>query len=97
MIDKEQIKHIASLARLKVSEDELDKLTKDLSAVLDYIAELDKVDVSDVSPTLHAATSQNVFRDDESPDDANPELSEKLINLAPDSEDGHIKVKLILK
>ncbi len=96
MIDKDQVKHIASLARLKVSDDEIGKLSKDLSAVLDYVKELNKVDVSDVSPTLNASSSENVFRDDDEQDEQNTELAKKLIDSAPESEDGYIKVKSIL-
>lgn len=96
MIDKDQVKHIASLARLKVKDEEVDKLSKDLSAILDYVKELNKVDVSDVSPTLSATSSENVFREDDEPDKQDVELAKKLINLAPDSEDDYIKVKSIL-
>ncbi len=96
MIDEDQVKHIASLARLKVSDDEIGKLSKDLSAVLDYVKELNKVDVSDVSPTLNASSSENVFRDDDEPDKQDAELAKKLIDSAPENEDGYIKVKSIL-
>ncbi len=96
MIDKDQVKHIASLARLKVSDDEIGKLSKDLSVVLDYVKELNKVDVSDVSPTLNASSSENVFRDDDEPDKQDAELAKKLIDSAPENEDGYIKVKSIL-
>ncbi|MEK7452626.1 MAG: Asp-tRNA(Asn)/Glu-tRNA(Gln) amidotransferase subunit GatC [Patescibacteria group bacterium] len=96
MIDKEKIKHIASLARLKVDDSEVEKFSKDLSAILDYVAELNEVDISDISPTLSATSSQNVFRDD-NVDEENKDVAKRLVQSAPDSENGYIKVKSILK
>jgi len=97
MIDKEKVKHIASLARLNVEDRDLDKLAKDLSAILDYVEELNEVDVSDISPTLNATSSSNVFREDDEPDKEDAELAKRLVEAAPDNEDGYIKVKSILK
>jgi len=97
MIDKDQVKNIAELARLKVKDEEVEKIAEDLSSILDYVAELNSLDVSSVEPTLHATSAKNVFRSDDEPDEQDHELAEKLLNLAPDNEDGYIKVKSILK
>jgi len=97
MIDKDQIKKIAELARLRVEDSEIEGFSKDLSAILGYVDELNNVDVSGIEPTLNASSTENVFRDDDNPDEQNNELAEKLISLAPDNEDGYIKVRSILK
>ncbi len=60
MITKENVKKIANLARIKVSEAEEEKLQKDLSSILEYIDTLSEVDVSDVRPTAHAADIFNI-------------------------------------
>ncbi len=97
MIDESQVKKIAELARLKLESEDVEKFAKDLSSVLDYIEDLNSVDLSGVEPTLFAGSQKNIFRSDDEPDDQDVELAKKLVNLAPDNEDGYIKVKSILK
>lgn len=97
MIDKNQVKKIAELARLKLAEEDVEKFSKDLSSVLTYIEDLNNADLSGVEPTFHAVSQKNIFRSDDEPDEQNLELAKKLVDLAPDSEDGYIKVKSILK
>ena len=65
MVTKEEVKHIAKLARLGVSEAEVKKLQNDLSSVLAYAEKLKKVDVSGVEPTSHPLKIENVMRKDE--------------------------------
>lgn len=96
MISKDQVKHIASLARLEVSEEDVENLSKELSAVLGYAEKLNAADTEDAGITMNAATSVNVFRDDENPDESNEEIARNLVESAPLSEDGYIKVKSIL-
>jgi len=96
MIDKEQVKHIASLARLKLEDKEVEQFSKELSEVLSYVEKLNEIDFSDVSPTLSATSDVNVFRNDEEPDEQSEEMTKKLLDSAPDNEDGYIKVKAIL-
>ena len=84
MISREEVKHIAKLARLGLTEKELEKHQKEFSKILDYIEKLKEVDVSRVEPTSHTFGKENVMRKDQvSRDD------KKLI-------DGHLKVKSIL-
>lgn len=56
-ITRETVLHIASLARLRLSEDEVDALKTDLSKIVSYVAELDEVDTSGVPPTSHMAAT----------------------------------------
>jgi aspartyl-tRNA(Asn)/glutamyl-tRNA(Gln) amidotransferase subunit C len=88
----EEVKHVAHLARLRLSEEELNKLQIDLSHILDYIDMLKEVDVSDVAPTAQVTDLANVMRDD----DVRPSLPrEDVLANAPDQRDGMFRVKEI--
>ena len=101
MITKEEVKHIAKLARLGLTEEEIEKFQKELSSILDYFEKLKEIDVSDVAPespsgvALRASRAilvENVARDDKiSPRPG----GEKLLNLAPDKKEGFLKVKSV--
>ena len=64
MIDEKQVQHVATLARLKLSADEMKRFTSQLSAVLDTINQLNEVDTADVDPMSHPSDLVNVLRDD---------------------------------
>lgn len=93
MIDKEQVKHIAKLARIGLTDEKIEKMQKELSAILDYFEKLKEVDVSDVEPTSHSMSLENVFREDE---ENEQRLEKDLIDMAPDKKDGYLKVRSIL-
>ncbi len=96
MLNKEEVQHIAALARLELSEKELEKYQKELSSILDYIEKLREVSVKGVEPTSHPGGLKNVFREDaESGKDG--ETARKMIESAPGKKDGYVKVKSILK
>jgi aspartyl-tRNA(Asn)/glutamyl-tRNA(Gln) amidotransferase subunit C len=63
-INESEVRHIAHLARLNPSDDEVRLFTEQLSAILDYVEQLNEVDVADVPPTAHALPVRNVFRED---------------------------------
>ena len=65
MLSSEDVEKVATLARLKLSGEELQQVAKQLDGILDYVAVLDEVDVSDVEPMAHVADVTNAFRDDE--------------------------------
>lgn len=65
MITRKDVKHLANLARIGITETEIGKLQKDLSSVLGYVEKLEKVDVSNVEPTSHPLKIENVTRKDE--------------------------------
>ena len=94
MISKEEVKHIADLARLGLGEKEAEKFRKDLSSILDYIAQLKEVDVSGVEPTTHSVLLENIVREDEKKD-PNPEDANKIIEAAPAREGRYVKVKSV--
>lgn len=63
-LSRSEVEKVSLLARLSLSEDELDRLSRQLSGVLEYIALLGEVDTTDVAPLAHPLELQNVFRDD---------------------------------
>ena len=93
MISKREVKHIAGLARIGIGEKDIGKFAKDLSAVLDWVKELQGVDVAGVEPMAHITGTENVMREDKARNFGN---KEKIIELFPDKKDGFGKVKSIL-
>jgi len=95
MLNKQEIQHIADLARLELTSEEMEKFGKQLSGVLDYIDQLKEVNTDDIEPTAQITGLENVLREDEIGvwDDG-----ERLaaLDLAPEKEDGQIKVKRVL-
>ena len=65
MIDRDEVLHVARLARLALSEDELEPMARELSAVLDHIAKLNELELDDVAPTSHVVEVTGGLRPDE--------------------------------
>ena len=63
-LKREDVEHIAKLARLELTEEELEKYGKALGSVLEYADKLNDLELDDVPPTAHAVAQQNVIRDD---------------------------------
>lgn len=95
MITKEEAKHIAKLARLGLTEKEIEKFQKELSPIFDYIEKLNEVDTANIEPTSHSIKVENVMREDQVKKTKTE--SKRLMDLAPDKKDSYIKVKSILK
>ena len=95
MLTKKDIQHIANLARLELSEEELKLYGEQLSAVLEYINQLKEVDTTDVEPTAQVTGLENVWRADEIEPWAKDEV-QIAIGQAPEVEDGQVKVKRVL-
>jgi aspartyl-tRNA(Asn)/glutamyl-tRNA(Gln) amidotransferase subunit C len=89
MIDREQVLHVARLARLELSEAEVERFTRELSAVLDHIETIDALDLDDVPPTSHVVDVANRLRADE-PRPSWPR--EVMLEQAPDEADGGFRV-----
>jgi len=92
-IDRKIVEHVARLARLELTPEELGRYGQQLGAILDYIAKLEKLDVAGLEPLTHAAEAANVFR----PDLPVPCLprSEALKNAPERSDDFFIVPKII--
>lgn len=93
MITKKEVQHIAGLARIGLSKEEIEKYSKDLSSILDWVEQLKEVDVSGVEPTAHITGLENVEREDKAGDFNNKDAIKKLF---PEEKDGFNKVKSIL-
>ncbi|KAA0258650.1 Asp-tRNA(Asn)/Glu-tRNA(Gln) amidotransferase subunit GatC [Deferribacter autotrophicus] len=94
IISKEDVKHIAKLARLKFEEDEVEKFTTELNKILDYIHKLNELDTEEVEPTSHVLDITNVFREDEVKDSL---TNEEALKNAPDKDYGHFKVPRVIE
>jgi aspartyl-tRNA(Asn)/glutamyl-tRNA(Gln) amidotransferase subunit C len=89
VIDREQVLHVARLARLRLSEEEVERMSSELSTILDHIEKINELDLEDVEPTSHVVEVENVLRDDE------PRESwsrERILEPAPDAADGGFRV-----
>jgi aspartyl-tRNA(Asn)/glutamyl-tRNA(Gln) amidotransferase subunit C len=91
MIEKEEVKHIAKLARLELSENEIKKMQKDLSKILDYFDLLKKVPKS-AKEKIIQADNKHLRKDEVKAS----QLSAEIVSLAPDKKDGYVRVKSIL-
>jgi aspartyl-tRNA(Asn)/glutamyl-tRNA(Gln) amidotransferase subunit C len=88
-ITRDEVLHVARLARLDLSEDEISRLQEQLSAILEAVGKVSELDLSDVEPTAHPLDLVNVWRDDE----ARPSLSvEEALANAPDREGNLFRV-----
>ncbi len=90
MISKKEVQHIADLARLHLTDEEIEKMQKNLDSILNYVEKLQKVDTKKVKLNLPSSCR---FRNDEVKESA---LAKKIREQAPDEEDGYFKVKSIL-
>lgn len=93
MITKEEVQHIAGLARIGLSEKEVEKYSKDISSILDWVKQLEEVDVSGVEPTAHITGLENVTREDRAHNFAD---KDKIIGQFPEKKDNFDKVKSVL-
>tara|TARA_Y100000310_G_scaffold320247_1_gene376487 strand:- start:2599 stop:2895 length:297 start_codon:yes stop_codon:yes gene_type:complete len=94
MIDKEQVRHIAKLARIQLADPEVEQYQKDLSEILDYFDILKEVDTSLVEPMTHSVLQENIAREDMRKKER-PELVQHLFGLAPAVKNGFVKVRSV--
>ncbi len=93
-LSREEVKHIALLARLGIDEADLEKFSEQLSNILENFEILQRVDTTGVPPTSHPVALNNVIRDDEVAPSFAP--GEILAN-APEEEDGCFRVRAVLE
>jgi aspartyl-tRNA(Asn)/glutamyl-tRNA(Gln) amidotransferase subunit C len=92
-IRPEDVAHVARLARLELSDEEIERYTAQLAAFLDHAADVAALDTAGVPPTAHPLPLRNVLR----PDHLGPSLErEEVLAMAPETEDGRFKVPRIL-
>jgi aspartyl-tRNA(Asn)/glutamyl-tRNA(Gln) amidotransferase subunit C len=92
-ITEKEVRHIAKLANLDFSEEEFVRFTKQLNSILEYVAQLDRLDTAAIEATSHVGTGSEALRDDVVKE-AIPR-DEALAN-APESERGYFKVPKVL-
>jgi aspartyl-tRNA(Asn)/glutamyl-tRNA(Gln) amidotransferase subunit C len=92
-LTRADVEHVAQLARLALTEDEITGFTEQLEVILDHAAEVAALDTRDVPPTAHPLPLVNVLR----ADTVRPSLSpEEVLAMAPAVEDGRFRVPRIL-
>ena len=89
MIDREQVLHVARLARLRLGEGEVERMAGELSGILEHVDRIAALDLEDVAPTSHVVELDNVLR----PDEPRPSWPrETILEPAPDPVDGAFRV-----
>lgn len=92
-ISKKEVEHVTLLARLELTEEEVNQYTEQLNSILEYAGMLQKLDTDSVTPTAHAVQLFNVLRTDE----IKPSLpQQEALSNAPEAEDGYFRVPRIV-
>ena len=92
-ISAEQVKYVANLARLAITDEETEKFTKQLDAIITFAEQLNELDTEGVEPTYHVLDMKNVLREDVPQQGL---TQEEVLKNAPEHQDGQIKVPSIL-
>jgi len=93
-VSKEEVKYIANLAKLKLSEEEIQKFTQDLNSILEYMNLLNELDTSNVEPLFHPIEKETAFREDE----IKPGLKRELaLKNAPKTDGEFFLVPKVIK
>lgn len=93
-LSRDDVLKLAALSKLRLSDDEIEKLRGELSEILNYVEILDKVDTSSLEPTYQVSGLKNVTRPDQVRDYGYK--TEELLKNAPAVQDGQFKVKRVL-
>lgn len=89
MIEREQVLHVAKLARLRLSDAEVEKMAGELSGILQHVDRISELELDDVAPTSHVIDLENVLR----PDEPRPSWPRDVVlEQAPDPADGAFRV-----
>jgi len=89
VIDREQVLHVGRLARLRLSEDDVETMTRELSGILEHVDRISALDLDGVEPTTHVVALENVLR----PDEPRPSWpTEDVLASAPDPANGAFRV-----
>ncbi len=92
-VSKDDVRHLATLSQIDVSDEQAEALTTQLDNIVKYINMLDELDTDGVEPTFQVTGLQNVMRDDAIEEQL---PRETLLALAPDQEAGQVKVPKVL-
>jgi aspartyl-tRNA(Asn)/glutamyl-tRNA(Gln) amidotransferase subunit C len=93
VIDRKEVAHVARLARITVPEEDLAALSKELAAIVQYVEQIQKLDLKNVPPLSHGGDARNVFRDDA----ARPGLpKDAALGNAPSRQDDYFRVPRVI-
>ncbi|MBI9075889.1 MAG: Asp-tRNA(Asn)/Glu-tRNA(Gln) amidotransferase subunit GatC [Desulfatibacillum sp.] len=92
-ITEEEVRHVAKLARLDLTDEEVTVFSRQVGDILDYVDQLNSVDTQGVEGTSHAISVNNAFREDKAVDSMDPDLA---LSNAPEREDTDIIVPKVL-
>lgn len=93
-VSKDEVRYIAKLSKLNVGDEKLDKMTSDLSSIVEFANNLSTIDIDGVRPTAHILDIKNVFRKDEVSDSYD---REEILKNAPESQAGCISVPKVVE
>ena len=94
-ITSDDVRKVAKLCRLDIPEDDIEKYSNQLEGILEYIAQLERIDTLNVPPTTRAVEVVNVFRDDTIVSSSS-DIRDKILDLAPQREGEFFRVPKIL-
>ena len=93
-LSEKEVRHVALLSRLHLTDDEVKHYTEQLAKILDHVEQLKRVDTSRVEPMITATTSGNVFREDT----PRPSLArEDVLHSAPGHDDEYFRVPAVIE
>lgn len=93
-ITRNEVEHVARLARLALADSELDALTGEMDAILGYVEQLNALDTDEIVPTAHAVPVENAFRADQVRAGFTPE---QALSNAPDAEQSAFRVRRVIE
>ena len=93
-LSREEVRHLAQLVHLGLSDEEVERLREQLSNILENFEVLQQVDTTGVEPTAHCIALENVLRDDVA---APSPAAEQVLANAPDREEDYLKVRAVLE
>lgn len=96
LVTKEEIRHIATLARIGLSEEEINKNQKELSVVLDYFKKLKKVNTKKIDSVGYITRMNSIYKDDNI-EECSENVHKQIMKNVPQIKDNQIKVRSVLK
>ncbi len=93
-ITRDDVQHVATLARLEFNEEEIEQFTHQLARILDYIGKLNELDTADVPPTSHPLPIRNVVKEDVAKSSYDREV---VLDGAPSAEEGYFEVPKVIE
>jgi len=93
-LSRDDVRHVAALARLSFTDEEEQRMADEMSQILDYVEKLDELDTSGVPPMSHVLDVTNVFRTDEIAERID---RDQALEPAPETDDGHVQVPAVIE